>query len=141
MAHRTYAGSLMQRHGSWWPYLAQVFEYTRTWTANGRTKQQVRYGITSLPAEVSDAAGLASLKRGHWQIENALHYVKDVTLGEDASQTHIGNGADVFAMVRNFAISLIRRAGYRDIAARLRRYSGCPHEALALLGIQAVENA
>lgn len=126
---------------STWPYLAQVFEYTRTWTTKGVTKQQVRYGITSRPAEVSDAARLAALKRGHWQVENALHYVKDVTLGEDASQTHVGNGADVLAMVRNTAISLIRRAGYRNIAAQLRRHSGCPHEALALLGIQVEENA
>jgi predicted transposase YbfD/YdcC len=126
---------------STWPYLAQVFEYTRTWTSKGVTKRQVRYGITSLPAEVSDAARLAALKRGHWEVENGLHYVKDVTLGEDASQTHVGNAADVFAMVRNIAISLIRRAGHRDIAAHLRRYSGCPHEALALLGIQVAENA
>jgi len=124
-----------------WPYLVQVFEYTRTWTTKGVTKQQVRYGITSLPADVSDAARLATLKRGHWQVENALHYVKDVTLGEDASQTHVGNGADVLAMVRNIAISLIRRAGHRDIAAQLRRYCGCPHEALALLGIRLEENA
>ena len=124
-----------------WPYLVQVFEYTRIWTAKGVSKQQVRYGITSLPADVSDAARLATLKRGHWQIENALHYVKDVTLGEDASQTHVGNGADVLAMVRNIAISLIRRSGHRDIAAQLRRYSGCPHDALALLDIRVEENA
>ncbi len=65
----------------------------------------------------------------------------DVTLGEDASQTHLGNGADVFAMLRNTAISLLRRAGYRNIAAQLQRYSGCPHEALALLGICVEENA
>ena len=54
-----------------WPYLAQVFEYARTWTSKGVRKQQVRYGLTSLPAEVSDAAHLAALKRGHWQVENA----------------------------------------------------------------------
>jgi predicted transposase YbfD/YdcC len=124
-----------------WPYLVQVFEYTRTWTAKGVTKQQVRHGITSLPATVSAPKQLAALKRGHWQVENGLHYVKDVSLGEDASQTHVGSGADVLAMVRNIAISLIRRAGYRDITARLRRYSGCPHEALALLGIRVEENA
>jgi predicted transposase YbfD/YdcC len=124
-----------------WPYLAQVFEYTRTWTAKGRTKQQVRYGITSLPVSVSDAAHLAKLKRGHWQVENGLHYVKDVTLGEDASQTHVRNGADVFAMVRNIAISLIRRAGYRRIAAQLRHFSRHPYEALKLLGIHLKENA
>lgn len=124
-----------------WPYLAQVFEYTRTWTSKGVRKQQVRYGITSLPAQVSTAAQLAALKRGHWQVENGLHYVKDVTFGEDASQTHVGNGADVLAMVRNIAISLLRRAGYRNIAAQLRRYSSYPHEALALLGFQVEENA
>ena len=124
-----------------WPYLAQVFEYTRTWTLKGVTKQQVRYGISSLPAEVSDPARLAALKRGHWQVENALHYVKDVTLGEDASQTHVGTAADVIAMLRNIAISLLRRDGHRDIAAQLRRYSSCPHEALALLGLRIDENA
>lgn len=124
-----------------WPYLAQVFEYTRTWTSKGVRKQQVRYGITSLPAEVSDAARLAALKRGHWQVENGLHHVKDVTLGEDASQTHVGNAADVLAMLRNIAISVLRRDGHRDIAAQLRRYSSCPHEALALLGLRVQENA
>ena len=124
-----------------WPYLEQVFEYTRRWTSKGRTKQQVRYGITSLPAEVSDAAQVAALKRGHWQIENGLHYVKDVTLGEDTSQTHVGTAADVCAIVRNIAISLLRRDGHRDIAAQLRRYSSCPHEALALLGLHVEENA
>jgi predicted transposase YbfD/YdcC len=126
---------------SCWPYLAQVFEYTRTWTSKGVRKQQVRYGISSLGAEVSDAARLAALKRGHWQVENGLHHVKDVTLGEDASQTHVGNAADVLAMLRNIAISLLRRDGHRDIAAQLRRYSSCPHEALALLSLRVQENA
>ena len=124
-----------------WPYLAQVFAYTRTWTSKGVTKQQVRYGITSLPESVSDAARLAALKRGHWQVENGLHYVKDVTLGEDASQARVGNGADILAMVRNTAISLLRRAGYRTIAARLRYYSDRPEEALVLLGISLIQNA
>lgn len=124
-----------------WPYLIQVFEYTRKWTAKGITKQQVRHGISSLPKQVSEPKQLAALKRGHWQVENGLHYVKDVTLGEDKCQAHVGAAADILAMVRNIAISLLRRAGYRTIAARLRHYSGRPHEALALLGIQVDENA
>lgn len=124
-----------------WPYVAQVFEYTRVWTTKSGTKRQVRYGVTSLPATVSGAAQLAALKRGHWQVENGLHYVKDVTMGEDRSQTHVGSGADVLAMLRTIAISLLRRAGYRDIAARLRYYSRRPHQALALLGLQVQQNA
>jgi hypothetical protein len=82
-----------------WPYLEQVFEYTRTWISKGVTKQQVHYGNSNLPTDVSDTARFAALKRGHWQVENGLHYVKDVTLDEDASQTHVGNGADVLAIV------------------------------------------
>ena len=105
------------------------------------SKQQVRYGITRLPPEVREAARLAALKRGHWQIENARHYVKDVTLGEDASQTHVGHAAEVFAMLRNSAIRLLRRDGHRDRAAQLRRYSSGPHEARALLSIRVEENA
>jgi predicted transposase YbfD/YdcC len=124
-----------------WPYLEQVFEYTRRWTSKGITKQQIRYGITSLPAMVSDPARVGALKRGHWQIENGLHYIKDVTMGEDASQTHVGYAADILAMIRTTAISLLRRAGHQAIASQLRRYSGCPLEALALIGIQLNENA
>src|SRR5262245_6527689 len=119
----------------------QVFEEERTWTTKGVTKQQVRHGITSLPEQVSAPKQLAALKRGHWQVENGLHYIKDVTLGEDASQSHVGASADILAIVRNIAISLLRRAGYRNIAARLRHNSGCPHDALALLGIRVDENA
>jgi hypothetical protein len=124
-----------------WPYLVQVFEEERLWTTKGVTKQQVPYGITSLPEQVSAPKQLAALKRGHWQVENGLHYVKGVTLGEAASRIHVGASADVLAMVRTIAISLLRRAGYRNIAARLRHNSGCPHDALALLGIRVEENA
>ena len=81
------------------------------------------------------------LKRGHWQVENALHYVKDVTFGKDRSQTRVGFGADILAMLRNTAITLIYRAGHRDIAAHLRLYSGCPLEALALMSISLNQNA
>ncbi|MCS6938983.1 MAG: transposase [Roseiflexaceae bacterium] len=111
------------------------------WTEKGGAKQQVRYGIARLPATVADAARLAALKRGHWQVEHGLHWVNDGTLGEDASQTHVGHGADVLAMLRTTAISLLRRAGIRTIAARRRHKSQCPHDALALLGITVEENA
>jgi hypothetical protein len=90
---------------------------------------------------VSDAARLAALNRGHGQVENGLHWGKAVRLGADASQTDVGHAADVLAMLWNTAISLIRRAGFRTIAARLRHNSQHPHDALALLGITVEENA
>jgi hypothetical protein len=62
-------------------------------------------------------------------------------MGKDASQTSVGSAADIFALVRNIAIRLLCRDGHRDIAAQLRRYNGCPHDALALLGIRVDEHA
>lgn len=116
-----------------WPGLAQVFRLERSWQEGGETKGEVRYGITSLPPEVADAAQLLALKRGHWQIENNLHYVKDVTLGEDRSLIHVGNGASVMAMLRDLTLSLLRQNGCKAIASRLRLHSRHPQHAVALL--------
>jgi len=124
-----------------WPGLAQVMMITRTWWERGEKKQAVRYGITSLPAPNVDAPRLLALVRGHWQIENGLHYVKDVTLGEDRSTIHKGNGPSIMAILRDTVVSLLHRAGWRTIAERLRYYSGNARDALALLGIPLTENA
>jgi predicted transposase YbfD/YdcC len=118
-----------------WPYAQQVFELTRSWTKKGVTKQETKRGITSLPQPAASAARVLALKRGHWRIENRLHYVKDVTLGEDRSLVHCGHGALVLATLRNTALSLLRRAGYQAIAARLRHNSRCPEDAVRLLGL------
>jgi predicted transposase YbfD/YdcC len=124
-----------------WPGLAQVLMVERAWWERGEGKTAVRYGITSLPPAVADAQRLLALVRGHWQIENGLHYVKDVTLGEDRSLIHQGNGPSIMAILRDTVVSVLHRAGWRTIAERLRFYSGNPHAALALLGIPIMENA
>lgn len=116
-----------------WPGLAQVFRLERSWEQRGETKREVQYGITSLPPEVADPARLLELKRGHWQIENGLHHVKDVTLGEDRSLIHRGNGASVMALLRDLSISLLRQNGHHSIAQRLRSNSRHPSQAVALI--------
>ncbi len=118
-----------------WPHVAQVCRVERTWRDKRGTHCAVRYLITSLPPAVTDAAQLLTLSRGHWGIENGLHYVKDVTLGEDASTLHKGAGPIVLAMLRDTAVSVLHRAGWRTIAARLRYHSTHPEAALALLGL------
>ncbi len=125
-----------------WPGVAQVMLIERTWWERGENKQARRYGITSLPAAVAGADRLLTRVRGHWQIENGLHYVKDVTLGEDRSLIRKGNGPNIMAILRDTVVSVLHRAGWRTIAERLRRrYSGDVHAALALLGIHLTENA
>ena len=66
---------------------------TRERTEKGETTVEVVYGITSLGRERADAKRLLELTRGHWGIENGLHYVRDVTMGEDASRVRKGSGA------------------------------------------------
>ncbi len=124
-----------------WPGVAQVMMVERCWQEGGESKQAVRYGITSLPPRVADAARLGTLVRGQWQIENGLFYRRDVTLGEDRSLMHTGNGPSIMAILRDTVVSLLHRAGWRTIAARLRYYSGHPKEVLSLLGISMTENA
>ena len=118
-----------------WPYLAQVFQLTRTWTRKGVTKQEVKLGIPSLPATGAPAARLLALKRGHWGIENRLHYVLDETLRADRSTLHCGQGPQIMALLRRTAVSTLRRAGFDQIAARLRHKGRHPEDALKVLGL------
>jgi predicted transposase YbfD/YdcC len=118
-----------------WPGLEQVFELRRCWQSKGVWKEAVRYGVTSLPAMIAIPERLLTLKRGHWIVENSLHYVKDVTMGEDKSTVHMGNGPKIMAALRNTVISLLRHAGFSTIAARMRYNSTHPQAALAVLSL------
>jgi predicted transposase YbfD/YdcC len=118
-----------------WPGLEQVFEIRRCWQSKGVWKEAVRYGVTSLPATIAIPERLLKLKRGHWTIENGLHYVKDVTMGEDKSTVHTDNGPKIMAALRNTVVSLLRRAGFSTIAARMRYNSTHPEAALEVLSL------
>src|SRR6266566_4025570 len=118
-----------------WPGLEQVLEIRRCWQSKGIWKEAVRYGVTSLPAQIAFPERLLTLKRGHWIIENSLHYVKDVTMGEDKSTLHKDNGPKIMAALRNTVVSLLRHAGFSTIAARLRYNSTHPEAALEVLSL------
>ena len=118
-----------------WPGLEQVFEIRRCWKYKGIWKEAMRYGVTSLPAQMAFPERLLTLKRGHWVVENSLHYVKDVTMGEDKSTIHADNGPKIMAALRNAVVSLLRHAGFSTIAARMRYNSTHPHAALELLSL------
>ena len=95
------------------------------------------YAITSLSPAQAGPQELLCLWRSHWEIENRLHYVRDVTMKEDASQVRSGSAPQVMAALRNTTLGLLRQTGATNIAAALRHYSYKPLEALALLGISA----
>jgi len=91
--------------------------------------------VTSLTAEKADAARLLELNRGHWQIENRVHYVRDVTFDEDRSQVRNRSGAHMMASIRNLVISIFRLLGFRYIPDAIRYFAMRIEKAFNLIGI------
>jgi predicted transposase YbfD/YdcC len=102
----------------------------RTEVATGVASTETVYAITSLGHRYADAVLLAVWLRGHWQIENTLHWVRDVTFGEDHSAVRTGAGPQIMAALRNTAINVSRLAGHSNIAAAQRHYSWTPGAAI-----------
>ena len=117
-----------------WPHLAQVCRLERTVTTPGRTRRELAYAVTSLSPQEAIPERLLHLWRGHWGIENRVHWVRDVTMDEDRSQVRTGAAPQVMAALRNMTISLLRLAGEPNIAAALRRHAAHPAKPLALVG-------
>lgn len=119
------------------PHAAQTVKLTREKT-NHQTGEQTAervYLITSLPPEQAGAAELAAYIRGHWGIENRLHWIRDSTMGEDKSQIRTGNAPHVMASLRNLVVALHRLAGTRGIAKAMRTAGRDPEIARNLTGL------
>jgi predicted transposase YbfD/YdcC len=119
------------------PHAAQVIQITRKRRDlhTNRWQTVTVYAITSLPFEQARPARLADLLRGHWTIENGLHWVRDVTFAEDDSQVRTGAAPTVMAALRNLVIGVLSRAGPVNVAAALRHHARDPYRPLATLGI------
>jgi predicted transposase YbfD/YdcC len=110
---------------------AQVAQVRRTVTKKGKKTVEVVYLITSDPD--ADPATLAAWVRGHREIENRLHWVRDVTYQEDKSLVRTGNAPRVMASLRSLAISILRLDGHSNIAAANRHHARDPQRTLTLL--------
>jgi len=101
-----------------------------------KEETEVVYGVTSLSKESAKPERLLELNRGHWEIENRLFWVRDVTFDEDRSRVRKKNGTEIMSSLRNLVISLIRIHGrFRYIPSALRYFSMHIDEAMMLLGI------
>jgi predicted transposase YbfD/YdcC len=117
------------------PYAAQAIQVTRrARRLSGRKwRAETTYAITSLPAAQARPGQLAEWIRGHFKIENQLHWVRDVTFGEDLPTARAGTGPHVMAAIRNLVISILRLAGHASIARALRHTARSPARAFRLL--------
>ncbi|HEY0604684.1 MAG TPA: ISAs1 family transposase [Herpetosiphonaceae bacterium] len=135
LEERVITVSSMLKDYSRWPYLEQVFKLERIVTnRRGKRSREVRYGVTSLPADLATAARLLSIARAEWGIENGLHYRHDVSLHEDSSRMRRGRAPHVFAALNNAVIGIVAQHGVPNLAKAQREFQyridrGLAHDA------------
>jgi predicted transposase YbfD/YdcC len=114
------------------PDVAAVIRVAARTELRDRGRFETRYYVSSASL---DAARAAEAVRGHWAIENSLHWVLDVTFKDDQSRLRRGHGAKNMAIVRHYAINLLRAAkDKRSIKLRRKRAGWDPQYLAALLG-------
>jgi predicted transposase YbfD/YdcC len=95
-------------------------------TAQNHSSTEIVYAVTSLDHRAADPGLLATWIHGHWAIENTVHYVRDVTQGEDHSTIRTGHGPQVMAALRNTANNIARLRGHTNMAHAQRDASWRP---------------
>lgn len=120
-----------------WPGLRQVLRRTcrRVILSTGEVSERVSYGLTSLGRERVTLEQVAQLWRGHWDIENRNHYVRDETLGEDRCRVRTGHAAEALAILRNAVLNVLRHEGWVGIPDALRHYDASRRDTFHLLGL------
>ncbi|HEX4131693.1 MAG TPA: ISAs1 family transposase, partial [Pirellulales bacterium] len=113
-----------------WAGLASVGQVISMVERDGKEVSDVRYYISSLPPHVSR---FAAAVRGHWGIENSLHWVLDMTFSEDQSRIRKDHGPDNFALLRRFAISLLKQDSSPGSIRRKRKRAAWNHHTLATI--------
>lgn len=97
-----------------------------------QSRSRDRWEGTATPTP-GGRGGRCGARPVRWGIEHRSHRARNVTLGEEASLIHLGQGPAVFTILRSAALSLRRPSGCHRITSRLRYHSQHPEEALALL--------
>ena len=118
-----------------WPYVQQVFKLERRfqYVKEGKITHESVYGITSLGPDQASPEGLPEIARGHWNIENGLHYRRDETLREDWCHLRLGHAQHMMAALNNLVLGLLLRRGVRNVPRQRRRYAARWDEALKLI--------
>ena len=118
-----------------WPCVQQVFRLDRhtQCVKTGVVTSETVYGITSLSPEQASPQQLLSLARGHWNIENGLHYRRDETLREDWCHLRFGHTQRMMAAINNLVLGLLLRRGVKNVPQQRRRYAAHWNEALKLI--------
>lgn len=116
-----------------WHGIEQVCRVERAVVRGGRSTHETAYLITSLSRERAGAERLLVIQRGHWGIENRLHWVLDAVLGEDRNRGRTGCVPLALRLIRGAVITLLRVAGLDSVTDARLRFASRPLEAIALV--------
>jgi predicted transposase YbfD/YdcC len=121
--------------GIGFPHARQIIQVTRdrVVTATGEHSHEIVYAICSVAFEHAHPRVIAAWLRGHWSVENAVHWVRDVTFDEDRSTVRTGAAPQALASLRNTALNLHRLTGAGNIAEACRLTAFSPDRGIQLL--------
>jgi len=100
-----------------WQKAVTIIKVERERKLRYKLEKETCYYISDLSESASQFAGRI---RGYWGVENCVHPVRDVTFGEDRSRTRTGALPSLWAITRNLAINLYRKAGFTNMAQAQR---------------------
>jgi len=100
-----------------WKGIKKIIQVNRTTKRGEKVSEETAYFISSSDG---DAEYFNRGIRLHWRIENSLHYIKDVTFGEDQSRIVTDNSPQNSSIIRNIAINILRDNGFESIASGIR---------------------
>lgn len=113
-----------------WQQVRRVIHVIRSGLRDKQSYERESYYITS---RLADAACYARGIRGHWDIENRLHYVKDVRMNEDGSGVRVASAAANLSLLRSLALTCYRHQGYDSIKTATVRFANKIRDLLQLL--------
>lgn len=113
-----------------WTGIKSLIRVERVGTRKGKKYHEIACYISSL---ICTAQEFAQGIRGHWGIENRLHWVKDVVFHEDHSTIRMGNAPANLSVMRTIALNILRRNGYASITTAQRFLSNDIDKLLALV--------
>ena len=105
-----------------WGSIKSIIKIERFFERKGEKTEEISYYITSKSAD-NKASEYNKIIRGHWLIENSLHYTKDTTFQEDACKIVSGFAPENLSVLRNIVINIFRKNGFKNLAQAIRLHT------------------
>jgi len=135
LIERELSATPLRSESAAFPHVAQAICARRKTThkKSGKETIGIRHFLTSRSAAQAPPPRLARLVRGHWAVENNIHWLRDAVWNEDACRTHDPNTACALALLRTALLAPLRRAGHHSPQQAVETFAHKPHLAIQII--------